>query len=95
MTRWLIAIFLFPYALSAQSDSCDILVVNGRIIDGTGNSWYNGNIAIRNGRILAAGREVMMPARKVVNAAGLIVAPGFIDVHTHLEGDETKDPLAT
>ncbi len=95
MFRWLFGFFLVPATLFAQNDSCDILIVNGRIIDGTGNSWYNGNVSIRDGKIIAAGRDVMMPARKVVNAAGLIVAPGFIDVHTHLEGDETKDPLAT
>jgi len=86
---------LFYQALSAQDVACDILIKNGKIIDGTGNGWYYGNIAVKDGKILKTGRDVNMPARKTIDATGLIVAPGFIDVHTHLEGDEDKDPNAT
>ena len=80
-------------SIKAQT-SCDILIVNGKIIDGTGNSWYYGNIAIRDGKILKTGRDLIMPATRTIDAKGLIVAPGFIDVHTHLEEDESKDPTA-
>lgn len=86
---------LLPFAAAAQEPTCDILITNGKIIDGTGNSWYYGNIAITNGRISAIGRDVKANAKKTIDAKGLIVAPGFIDVHTHLEGDEAKDPNAT
>ncbi len=97
MKRWLL-IFIFPSALAAQdpmASGCDILIINGKIIDGTGNSWYYGSIAVKDGRITRVGRELNMTARKTIDAKGLIVAPGFIDVHTHLEGDEKSDPNAT
>lgn len=63
-------------------------------MDGTGNNWYYGNIAVKNGKIVGMGRELNVAATKTIDAKGLIVAPGFIDVHTHLEGDEAKDPEA-
>ncbi|MEO6612728.1 MAG: D-aminoacylase [Chitinophagaceae bacterium] len=92
MKRWLLILF-FPTALAAQD--CDILITNGKIIDGTGNNWYYGNIAVKDGKITRVGRDLNMTARKTIDAGGLIVAPGFIDVHTHLEGDEKSDPNAT
>ncbi len=79
----------------ALAQDCDILITNGKIIDGTGNNWYYGNVAVKNGKIIAIGREVNYIAKKIIDAKGLIVAPGFIDVHTHLEGDEARDPNAT
>jgi len=91
--KWLWLLLLFP--LSAYSQDCDILIRNGRIIDGTGNSWYYGNIAVKDGKILKMGRDVDLSAKRTIDANGMIVAPGFIDVHTHLEGDEKADPNAT
>lgn len=93
--KWIFVLFLFSITASAQSQQCDILITNGKIIDGTGNNWYYGNIAIKNGKIIAIGRTVNNAAKRTIDATGLIVAPGFIDVHTHLEGDETADPNAT
>ncbi len=92
--KWLFILLLVPLAGISQTEDCDILVTNGKIIDGTGNSWYYGNIAIKNGKIIKIGRAVRMPAQKTIDANGLIVAPGFIDVHTHIEGDEEKQPTA-
>lgn len=86
-------LFSFCFAGMAQQP-CDILITNGKIIDGTGNSWYYGSIAIKDGKIFAVGREINLTAKKTIDAKGMIVAPGFIDVHTHLEDDETKDPEA-
>ena len=85
-------LLLFLYG---NSQNADILIRNGKIIDGTGNNWYYGNLAVKDGRIIAVGREVEMQATRIIDAKGLIVSPGFIDVHTHLEGDELKDPMAT
>ena len=96
--KWLLLVLLFPVFVSAQDPiaiGCDILITNGKIIDGTGNSWYYGTIAIKDGKIIKIGRDVDLTAKKVIDAKGLIVAPGFIDVHTHLEGDEKSDPNAT
>lgn len=88
-------LLLFPLSLVAQEMQPDIVIINGKIIDGTGNNWYYGNIAIRDGKILKIGRDVQAgQAKRVIDARGLIVAPGFIDVHTHLEGDEARNPEA-
>lgn len=91
--KWLFILLFIPAASLAQE--CDILIKNGKIIDGTGNNWYYGNIAVKDGKILKIGRDVNPPAKKIIDAKGLIVAPGFIDVHTHLEGDEVREPNAT
>jgi N-acyl-D-amino-acid deacylase len=72
----------------------DILIKDGRILDGTGNSWFYGNVAIKNGKIVKVGNLGNYTAAKTIDAKGLIVAPGFIDVHTHIEGDEIKNPTA-
>lgn len=91
--KWILLLLILPSFALAQD--CDILITNGKIIDGTGNNWYYGNVAVKNGKIIAIGREVNYIAKKIIDAKGLIVAPGFIDVHTHLEGDEARDPNAT
>src|SRR6266404_1463186 len=88
-------LLLIPLSVFAQNSSCDILIRNGKIIDGAGNSWFYGDVAVKDGKILGVGRHLNFTAVKTIDATGLIVAPGFIDVHTHLEGDETKDPNAT
>ncbi len=85
---------LFILSITARAQA-DILIRNGRIIDGTGNSWYQGDLAVKDGKILAIGRTLEMPATRTIDARGMIVAPGFIDVHTHLEYDEEKDPRAS
>jgi len=91
--KWILLLLLLPSFALAQD--CDILITNGKIIDGTGNNWYYGNVAVKNGKIIAIGRQLDLIAKKTIDAKGLIVAPGFIDVHTHLEGDEARDPNAT
>ncbi len=78
----------------AKAQQYDVLIQNGRIIDGSGNNWYYGDIAIKNGKVAKVGRITNATATKVINATGLTIAPGFIDVHTHIEGDESKDPQA-
>ncbi|MEO7529973.1 MAG: D-aminoacylase [Sediminibacterium sp.] len=88
----ILILLLTPFSLVAQQ--ADILIKNGKILDGTGNSWYYGNIAVQNGKIVAIGKSVNWPATKTIDATGLIVAPGFIDVHTHIEGEEKRNPTA-
>ena len=94
LMKWLFISLLFPLAITAQQSACDILIKNGKIIDGTGNNWYYGDIAVKNGKIVGTGRQLNFTSAKTINASGLVVAPGFIDVHTHIEEDEAKDPLA-
>ncbi len=91
--KWLFLFLFFPSLVHSQD--CDILITNGKIIDGTGNNWYYGTIAVKDGKIVKMGRDLSLSAKKTINANGLIIAPGFIDVHTHLEGDEARDPHAT
>ncbi len=72
----------------------DVLIVNGKIIDGSGNSWYYGDVGIRNGKIEAIGKLSMASTKKTIDATGLVVTPGFIDVHTHIEKAEFETPTA-
>lgn len=88
----LIALTLISQSVQAQS--YDVIITNGKIIDGTGNSWYYGNIGIVNGKVAAIGKLENTQAKKTIDAKGLIVAPGFIDVHAHIEGGELTTPTA-
>jgi N-acyl-D-amino-acid deacylase len=68
----------------AQKNKFDILIVNGTIIDGTGKEGYSGNIAITGDKIVAVG-NMDGKAKTKIDASGMIVSPGFIDIHTHSE----------
>jgi len=92
MKKILIIFFLIPVILFSQQ--YDILILNGKIIDGTGNSWYYGDIAIKDGKIVSIGKFNNITAPTVINAKGLIVAPGFIDVHAHIENGVFENPSA-
>jgi dihydroorotase/N-acyl-D-amino-acid deacylase len=70
-------------ALAPQAPSpapFDIVILNGRVIDGTGSPWYAADVGIRDGRIAAIGRLGDAPARQRIDAGGRVVAPGFIDM---------------
>ncbi len=71
----------------------DILLKNGKIIDGTGNPWYSADVAIENGRIAAIGTN-LGDATKVIDVKGHIVSPGFIDIHSHSDLPVLIDPMA-
>ncbi len=81
-----------PFAVFAQN--ADILIKNGRIIDGAGNPWFYGDVAIKKNKIFAIGNLDNFTAKKIIDAHKKIIAPGFIDVHTHIEGDEKRTPTA-
>jgi N-acyl-D-amino-acid deacylase len=68
------------FAQTASTTTYDVLIRNGRIIDGTGNPWYSGDVAIRGDRIVTTGRLGPVSAKRVIDATGLVVAPGFIDM---------------
>lgn len=83
---FIVAVFLqwtAGLAVFAADSDYDLIVRNGRIVDGTGNPWYLGDVAIRGNRIVAIGRLSTQSAKRVIDAAGLVVAPGFIDIHSH------------
>ncbi len=66
----------------AFAQEFDLIIRGGRIVDGTGNPWFRGDIAIRGDRIVAVG-SVSGKAKRVIDSKGLVVAPGFIDIHSH------------
>ncbi len=68
---------------SSSQPQYDLLIVHGRILDGTGSPWFEGSIAIKGGKIADIGRLRDVKAKRVIDAVGLTVAPGFIDLHCH------------
>ena len=88
MARTILALCLLSTALGAQSapsDRFDLLIRGGRVLDGTGNPWFYADIGIRGGRIAEIGRLAGREASRVIQANGRIVAPGFIDIHSHAD----------
>jgi dihydroorotase/N-acyl-D-amino-acid deacylase len=88
----LLSIFLsWPSIQPGQSAvPFDVVILNSRIVDGTGNPWFYGDIAIREdriARITPAGQLKKAPARLQIDAQGLVTAPGFIDIQSHSRGD--------
>ncbi len=69
-----------PALARAQGEVYDVVIRNGRVIDGTGSPWYAADVGIRDGRIAAIGMLEGVAARRTVDAAGMVVAPGFIDM---------------
>ncbi|HEX5473459.1 MAG TPA: D-aminoacylase [Vicinamibacterales bacterium] len=95
MTRFLcVACLVCAAALQAQTAGVpfDIVIQNGRIIDGTGSPWYAGDVGIRGGRIAAIGALGGAPAKQRIDAHGLVVAPGFIDMLGQSELTMLVDP---
>src|ERR1700761_4372776 len=88
-----ILFLLFPALLFAQKHY-DVIIQKGKIIDGAGNPWFYGDMGIVKNKIVSIGDLSEDKATKTIDATGLIIAPGFIDVHTHIEGDEKKTPTA-
>ena len=63
----------------------DLLIKNGKIVDGTGNPWFFGDVAIKNGKIEKIGFVDSSSAHEVIDAKGFVVAPGFVDIHSHAD----------
>jgi N-acyl-D-amino-acid deacylase len=82
-----------PAPSQERADVLDILIRGGRILDGTGNPWYRGDVLVHEGRIVAMGELEGAEAGIVIDAAGLYVAPGFIDVHSHADEGLNRNEL--
>src|ERR1700691_5086137 len=89
----LIALLLTAPLLPAQSTATyDLVITNGHIIDGTGSPWYSGDLGIRDGKIAAIGNLSATPRKRTIDAAGKVVAPGFIDMLGQSELTILVDP---
>jgi N-acyl-D-amino-acid deacylase len=79
-------------AVRAEGQPFDIVIENGRIVDGTGSPWYSGQVGIRQGHIAAIGNLQGEPRRQTIDAHGQVVAPGFIDMLGQSELTMLVDP---
>ncbi len=79
------ALLSLPVLASVRAERYDLVITNARIIDGSGNPWFKGSIAVRDGRVAKVGRLGEFEAVRTIDAGNRIVAPGFIDVHAHTE----------
>ncbi len=68
---------------AAEEPQYDLLIVHGQILDGSGSPAIEGTVAVKDGKIAAVGRLESTSAKRAIDAAGLVVAPGFIDLHSH------------
>jgi N-acyl-D-amino-acid deacylase len=88
-----LAIFLLLTSLAlAQTPAFDLVITNGHIVDGTGSPWYSGDLGIRDGKIAAIGNLSAAPRQRTIDAAGKVVAPGFIDMLGQSELTILVDP---
>ena len=72
----------------------DLLIKNGRIVDGSGMSSYRGDVGVRNGKIVDMGK-LKGSGERVIDADGMVIAPGFVDNHCHYDAQVTWDPMCT
>jgi dihydroorotase/N-acyl-D-amino-acid deacylase len=88
--------FSFSAILLAQAPApvFDLLITGGKVVDGTGAPWFAADVGIVNGRIAAVGKLAGQPARRTLDATGLVVAPGFIDLLGQSEYNVLVDPRA-
>jgi N-acyl-D-amino-acid deacylase len=92
--RTLMLSFFLIYAPFLFAQDYDLLILNGKLIDGTGNSWRYADIGIKAGKISAIGNLKQASAPRIIDAKDHVVAPGFVDVHTHIEGNDIRTPMA-
>jgi N-acyl-D-amino-acid deacylase len=90
----LLVFVLLPLSIKAQKPIFDLLIRNGKIIDGSGNPWFRADIGVLNGKIAGIGHYDSTQAKRIIDATGMVVSPGFIDVHTHVEGGIKRVPTA-
>ena len=83
---------LLPFAGMAQD--FDLVLTGGKVVDGTGNAWFYGDVGVQNGKIAFVGKLPSPNATRVIDVKGLVIAPGFIDVHAHIERNDLQVPTA-
>src|ERR1700745_2333884 len=71
--------------VKADERPFDLVITNARVVDGSGNPWFRADVGIKGGHIARVGRVAASEGARVIDAKGGVLAPGFIDVHTHVE----------
>ncbi|MBM3813705.1 MAG: D-aminoacylase [Acidimicrobiia bacterium] len=94
MSRPLLAALLFIPFCFAQTANYDLVIRNARILDGAGTAWFQGSVAVQGNRIAAVGVLGRHQAAETIDAGGQIVAPGFIDTHSHSRRSIFEAPAA-
>ncbi len=97
--KWFNNVFIgficFIFAACSVPSEYDIVILNGKVLDGTGNPWYYADIAIEDGKIAKMGDLKNATAQDTIDAEGLYVSPGFIDVHSHSASGLTDPELSS
>src|SRR6476659_7957375 len=91
---FLLLITLAGALQAGRTEEYDLLIKGGRVVDGTGSPWYDADVAVRGDRIVKIGRLDSARGRRVIDATGLIVAPGFVDMLGQSEVFVLIDPRA-
>ena len=89
-----ISMFVLPVTKPLQTQPYDLLIKGGRIVDGSGRAGYVADVAVKGDRIAAIGNLSKATAARVIDAQGLVLAPGFIDAHNHSERGFQTDASA-
>src|SRR5918997_2680024 len=83
-----------PAVLLAQRRRYDVVLRGGQVVDGSGRAAVEADVAIANGRVAALGRNLRDAGRIELDVRGHVVAPGFVDIHSHGDGSLWQDPRA-
>src|SRR5436190_6859444 len=89
-----LAISMLPISIPSQTPQYDVLIKNGRVVDGSGRAAYNADVAIKGQRIVRIGKLANASATRTIDARGMIVSPGFIDMLGQSETYLLIDPRA-
>jgi N-acyl-D-amino-acid deacylase len=87
----ILALLPLPACVCTAADF-DVLIRNARVVDGTGNAWFRADIGVKAGKIAAIGKLDGRSADRTIDARDRVASPGFIDVHTHIEGAVEQVP---
>jgi N-acyl-D-amino-acid deacylase len=89
------ALLAWQLQTDSQSPAFDLVIRSGHVIDGTGNPWFVADIGIKGDSIAAIASHLDSAGARIVEARGLVVSPGFIDVHSHADAGTNLEPLGT